>query len=190
MRWYAAPNTGSIQQDESLYRVHATCHSIHYHLFLLFTGLCAQLTAVRFKPTYHSNVPCRGCSLIQVKNEQVRDWCKQKIIGNNYNNWKGITDEEKRSLGVLRAGLRFHTQGVQWSKGRCKAESGRDQRTQVLVSKAVRSGDGRRIDARKENRCSVAGALCKQMTWGMVFWMECGMERKLLHSPQNQLFFF
>lgn len=40
-----------------------------------------------------------------------------------------------------------------------------------------------------KSRCDVTGALCRQMTWGMVFWMECGMERKLLHSPQNQHFF-
>lgn len=35
----------------------------------------------------------------------------------------------------------------------------------------------------------MARALCRQMTWGMVFWMECVMERKLLHSPSNQIFF-
>lgn len=143
-QWYAAPNTGSIQQDASLYRVQATCHSIHYHLFLLLIGLCVQPTAVSFKPIYHSNLPCRGCSLIQVKSEQVRDWCKQKIIANNDNNWKGlwwgreVTRSFKSWAEIPGTGCSVIWRQVQSWKWE------RSQTMYVLVSKAVRSGDGKK----------------------------------------------
>lgn len=51
----------------------------------------------------------------------------------------------------------------------------------VLVKQGSTVGDGRM------SADVMTGALCRQMTWGMVFWMECVIERKLLHSPPNQL---